>query len=282
MLKICWADAYFDKPDRLTDGIIKVLRAEGHTVTSFCEKDYDVIINGSCFIDKAMKWSGQFPEVPVVNYVWDWYPWVTKDGSEHPQYHKYKKYLRTTTILTPNQGTTERLKEDGFDSTVVKFSIPVYEVETGDDRFVLDPVRYYPERNAEWIQKACKELDIPCRHTEHGLSMEDFRKLVGTCSLITCGYLEASTGGLTLMEGLWNGKPSLVSDSPLLGSKEYLGEWGNYFDCNDYEDLKKKLKYLWDNPPKIDKEKARQYITDNFSDEALYKRLYPILCNLKG
>lgn len=280
-LKICWADARFDGPDRLTDGLFKVLRDNGHTVTGHCEKDYDVIINGSCFIKTVKNWSDRFPHIPVVNYVWDWYPWVTKDLQGHPQYELYRSYIRGTTVLTPNTGTSKRLLEDDIESTVVPFSIPAYEEEVRDDRFVLDPVRDYPERNCYWVREACKELGIPCVHTEHGLSQAEFRKLVATCSFITCGYLEASTGGLTLIEGLYLGKPGLVSNSQYMGGTEYLKGWGYYFDCDSYEDLKIKLKELWDNTPKIDVADAREYIKQNLSDEALYERLYPILCDLK-
>jgi len=280
--KICWADHRFTgKFDRLTAGIIDVLRSHGHIVTEYPEPDYDFIINGSYMHQRVYdKWKIA-PNAKLISYCWDWYPWVVNDPERDTK--PYTELLRkSAVVLCPNQGTKTRLKElSGIDAKVVLFSIPFYEVPTSDERFVLDPVRYYPERNAMWVQNACKELDIPCKHTEHGLSQEDFRELVGTCSLITCGYLEASTGGLTLMEGLWLGKPSLVSDSPLLGAKEYLGEWGNYFDCNNYEDLKAKLKYLWENPPKINTVEARKYLSEKLSDEALYERLYPILCELK-
>jgi len=281
--KICWADHRFTgKFDRLTAGIIDVLRSHGHIVTEYPEPDYDFIINGSYMHQRVYdKWA-MAPDAKLVSYCWDWYPWVIKDPKRDMR--PYADLLRkSAVVLCPNQGTKIRLKElSGIEARVVKFSIPVYEVDKiSNEKFVLDPVRYYPERNVDWIEKACSQLSIPCKRTEHQLTQEEFRNLVGTCSMVTCGYLEASTGGLSLIEGLWLGKPALVSDSPLLGAKEYLGEWGNYFDHNDFEDLKVKIKDLWDNPPEIDITKARKYITDNFSDEALYRRLYPILCELK-
>jgi len=107
---------------------------------------------------------------------------------------------------------------------------------------------------------------------------EEFKERVASCSLLACGYLEASTGGLTLIEGLWNGKPSLISDSPYMGGKDYLGEFGFYFKHDDFEDLKIQLRKLFDNPPKIDIVKARQYIIKNFSHAVMAKRLEEVLC----
>ena len=280
-MKFCWADHRFTGvPDRLTNGIIRVLRENGHTVTEFCEPDYDYIINGSCFFQKAIEKAQHCRNVKLINYCWDFYPWVVKDSTRN--YPAYATFMSKGKVWCPNEGTKMRLKEFfNIDATVVPWSIPVYDTEVSDERFVLDPVRYYPEENGKWVEQACAELHIPCKHTEHGLSMEEFRKLVGKCTFITCGYREASTGGLTLMEGLWNGKPSLISNSPYMGGCEYLKEWGNYFQYDSYEDLKEKLIEMWTNTPKIDKEKAREYINNNFSDEALYQRIMEQLCEPK-
>jgi len=75
------------------------------------------------------------------------------------------------------------------------------------------------------------------------------------------------------MEGLWNGVPSLVADGEYSGGMEYLGPFANTFKAGDYEDFKKQFKNMWDNPPEVDIEKAREYIKTNFSFDAFAKRI---------
>ena len=282
--KICWADAYFDKPDRLTDGIIRTFQEHGHTVTPFADSTYDFVINGSCYWQKAQDQLQKTLNGKLVNYCWDYYPWIANPGPDHrANYPAYANFLAISAeVWTPNTGTSKRLEEiSQVKSVVLPFSIPVYNVFSSDQRFVLDPVRDYPDANLGWVEKACAELNIPYVHSNHQYDVEAFRKLVGECSIITCAYTEASTGGLTLIEGLWNGKPSLVSDSPFMGGTEYLKHWGHYFDYKSYEDMKTKLKDLWDNPPSINITDARKYIKANFSDEALYERMMTRLTLIK-
>ena len=265
-------------------GFVEALKAKGHIVTKECNGDYDIILNGSIFnMDKAIEMQMRFPRIPMVNYCWDLYKWAYEDTKSYLNWSKYAAFLRKSqAVLVPSKAQQLRLKEMlEIDSVVVETSINTYEHEVSDERFVLDPVRHYPEENKGWVEKACEELGIKCIHSEHQFSLEDFRKLVHSCTFMTCAYREASTGGLSLMEGLWNGKPSLVSNSPYMGANDYIGPFGRYFQYDDYNDLKDKIWRMFNHPPKIDVADARKYIQANFSHEVMADKIIKVCEQLK-
>lgn len=219
---------------------------------------------------------------PLVTYCWDYYKWVHEGKNVSFPWEKYRELLRNSElILVPSDGQKKRLKELlNLDSVVCECSIEFYKHETLDGHYVLDPVRDYPEENLGWVKRACEEIGIPYLHTEHSYSQEEFRKLVNECTFMTCAYREASTGGLSLMEGLYNGKVSLVSDSPYMGASNYLKDLGFYFKHDSYESLKDCIKLLWQTKPTIPKEKAREHC-QYFTHDTFASRLKEnILCVL--
>lgn len=265
-------------------GWIEDFRTLGHTLTGDVYGDTEAIILGSItYQDLAIKAKQMFPDIPLITYCWDFYNWAWDGKNKGYDWVKYRKVLEMSQlVLVPSCAQKLRLKElFDIDSTVVHASVLTYNHDTLDGGYVLDPVRNYPDENLGWVEKACGELKIPYVHTEHGLGQELFRKTVSECTFMTCAYREASTGGLTLIEGLWNGKASLVSDSPFMGAVDYLGDYGYYFKHDSYEDLKEKLKQLWELRPQANKRKVRPYIKRKFSakvfaqqlEEALYEIL---------
>lgn len=260
--------------------LVDELRLLGHSVDNKVNENTDIIFNASVskFIEVFTKKS-QAPQAKIVNYCWDYYLWAHEGKHANYDWKGYSKMLKESDlVLVPSKGQQKRLKELlDIDSFVVHTGIDTYEHETSDQRFVLDPVRDYPpDENCYWTRQACKELNIPIIHTEHRQNLENFRKLVSTCTFMTCGYREASTGGLSLMEGLYNGKPSLVSNSPYMGASDYLAEYGTYFQYDNYEDLKTKMKEMFENPPVFDKEKVRDYMK-NYTFASMAKEI-DILC----
>jgi len=219
---------------------------------------------------------------PLAVYCWDYYKWAHDGTAKNFNWKKYAEFLkRADLIIVPSEGQKLRLKELlNLDSVVVKTGIKTYDAEPKDEGFILDPVRYYPEENRDWAEKAAHELGIPIIHSEHQFTLEEFRKLVTTCTFMTCAYREASTGGLTLMEGLWHGKPSLVSNSPYMGARSYLGDLGNYFQYDDFEDLKKKMKEMWDSRKKVDIKVAREYMEKEFTFDVMAKNLCEAMTKL--
>jgi hypothetical protein len=279
-MKICFVENFSETDPT---GFIAELVKRGHTISSKCDEKTDFIFCASIVkMDNAMSLKVNNPDIPLVNYCWDFYLWAYEGKHDLP-WQRYAAYLKRGALtMVPSKGQQRRLKEMlGLDSVVVHTSIPVYDHPVKDNRYVLDPVRYYGhDPQCYWVRDACAELDIPFVHSEHQYSKEEFEKLVAECTMLTCGYVEASTGGLSLMEGLWLGKPSLVSDSPYMGAKDYLGEFGTYF--SDYDDLKRKLVDMFDNPPEINVQLSRKYISQNFSPTSMADAIERHLCALKN
>lgn len=272
-MRYCLVDGFSETNP---EGFIEALIKQGHEVSNTCDDKTDIIYCASIVkADKAIDLKNSFPKAKLVQYCWDYYKWAHDGKHQGFNWGRYAQQLaQSDLIIVPSDGQKLRLKELlNLDSEVVETSIHTYEHAVSDKKFVLDPVRFYPEENKTWVIDACRELGIHVIHSEHQFTEEQFRDLVHSCTFMTCGYREASTGGLTLMEGLWNGKPSLVSNSPYMGASNYLGKFGRYFQYDDYEDLKKQVKDMWDNPPKIDVEEARQYMQEKFTHDIMAKRI---------
>lgn len=217
-------------------------------------------------------------DLPLAVYCWDYYLWAHGKMTMSGDWVQYAKLLaEADVIFVPSSAQQLRLKELlGLDSYVVLTGVPTYEGEVSDGRYILDPLRYYPEENSHWAEMAAKELGIPIIHSEHGFSEEEFRSLVRNCSFLTSCVREASTGGLSLIEGLWHGKPSLVSNSPYMGARDYLGQHAVYFQHDSYEDLKLHMKDLWDSRISLDIPACREFISAHLSYKQMAERLYEL------
>lgn len=213
------------------------------------------------------------PNKPLIVFCWDYYKWI--HDQEISEWKDYAKLLeKAKLIIVPSEAQKRALKDLlGLESVVVRSGIKTYEHAISDEDFVLDPLRYYPFPQAKWAEQAGEELGIPVVHSEHQFTEEAFRKLVASCSFMTNCVPEASTGGLTLCEGLYLGKPSLVSDSKYQGANSYLQDFGTYFEYNNYEDFKEKFQKMWDERPKHDIEKAREYLKNELSFDIMAKNI---------
>jgi len=277
---------YFKKANLTNTDFVEFLK-KNHTVDENIDETYDVIFNMSAFDYKeAEELSKKYPHIPVVNYVWDYYKFAHDGKHWWDDWKGYAEFLKKSNLLiVPSSAQQLRLRELlGLESVVVKTGHKVETMETKDNRYVLDHMRWYPEENEKWIVTACETQYIPVIHPNHKYLESDFKKTIANCTFLACGYIEASTGGLTILEGLWNGKPVLLSNSSYQGGKDYAGEFATYFQYDDYNDCKNKVKEMFENPPKIDIEKVRKYISENFSYELMAKNLereFKKICRLQ-
>lgn len=273
-LKICIVDGFSEND---VQGLIGALTMLGCEVVRKPTNDTNFFINASVTkLSRAKQLARDFPNIPVINYCWDYYLWAHDGRYPYYEWQAYAEFLKESKeVWVPSFAQGLRLKELlGINSFVIKTGIVTYDHEVRDDRFVLDPMRYYEnDENNKWVEQACAELNIPIVHSEHQYSEPEFRKLVATCSFMVSPYREASTGGLTLMEGLWHGKASLVSNSPYQGAFDYVGKFGFYFQFDNYEVLKKKIQWLWENPQTINIAEARAYMIQGFSYDAMAKSI---------
>jgi glycosyltransferase involved in cell wall biosynthesis len=252
----------------------------------FSEEDVDFVIGASHSQYARLKhYNERFPDVPMINYNWDLYEWF--DLSQ-PMWSEYRNLLdKSVDIWCPSEEVVMRTEEFfglGAKCNVIKTFARFFEyaADVEDHNFVYQPMRpYVKDRNYGWVKKATKELNIPLFESNHSLSESDFQKRIANCTFLVCEYYEASTGGLTLLEGHRLGKPVLVSDSPYMGAKDYFGDRANYFKHDDYEDFKKKISEMWNSRKSLDRSECIEF-TNRYSLENMVKEMIERMKVLKS
>lgn len=186
-------------------------------------------------------------KLPVFHYCWDLYPWQLEgEAKECWKKHLWRPYveqLKTCAgIFVPGESTARRVEEftGRKDSKVVKAPVKLWEPPCApfDGGYVMDVMRKYPDPNKSAVWDACKSLGIPCVEGGANLPWEKFKRIVAGARLLVSAYYEASTGGLTLLEGYGLGKPVLLSNSPYNGAQEYFQERAPCFQWDEPESLK--------------------------------------------
>lgn len=250
----------------------------------------DVILCGSIVqMHKAIGARGATGK-PLAVYCWDYYKWAhdgVRTGANAWEWTQYAEFLRSADlVMVPSMAQKLRLQELlGQESTVIWTGIKdlskIYpDIEPTDGGFILDPLRYYPEENAKWAELAAEKLGIPIIHSEHRYTDREFAELIASCTFMTCAVREASTGSLTISEGLYFGKRSLISNSPYLGAKDYVGKYAVEFQYDDFDDLCAKMESMWKERKTVPRAEAQAYCDLAFSFDAMGKRIYESLHRL--
>lgn len=233
-----------------------------NTVTSDCDF---IVCTGQAYIQLLENFHKTYPHIPLINYTWDFYKtvWERPNGYD---WHKYREYLhKCVELWCPSQEVVLRLSEEGIDTSKCKIiktwaRFFDYDGPVIDKRYILQPLRpYLSDKNSGWLRQACNELDIRLFESNHKLTEEQFQKMIACCSFICCEYHEASTGGLTLLEGYRLGKPVVVSDSPYMGARDYFGDKAIYFNDKSYEEFKNTIKEVWENTPILVRKECEQF-----------------------
>ena len=267
------------------DEAVDCIRDLGHEVVyNECDESFDILFGAT--IGEQFKLVGLHrdnPSVPMVNYNWDVYEWAFRTWPTAIFPYDLNCYTwllhESKSVFCPSMSVVHRNKEF-FDiphekSKVVKSfarQLDIKPEQVRDDRFVYMPLRQIPDRNLGWFERAVKELDIPFLLTDKKLSEEDYADKIASCSFLVCPWFEASTGGLSLLEGHKVGKPVLVSDSKYMGAADYFGGRANYFRHDSYEDFKAKIKELWDNTPVLDLEDCSSFC-EEYTPEVMGENL---------
>ena len=211
--------------------------------------------------------------IPIVQYVWDLYE-CNVHGSNWRTWQVFiQQIIRANRVLVPGNSTMLRVKEyAGKDSHIVKAPVHTWElpeVPRNDLKgYVVDVMRWYPDPNSELVTHTCHRLGIPILASKTRLPWDEFRHVIAGAKLLVSAYKEASTGGLTLIEGLWHGVPSLVSDSPYNGVSDYIANFGQYFTWSNPDNFEARLVQLLKEPPVLpSQELCRDWIIDQYSEE---------------
>ena len=250
-----------------------------------------ILTTTQVWIEQVDSFHKAFPAIPIISYVLDFYKTVwTAPNPHNYNWVMYKHYLnKAVEIWCPSQEVVTRMEEEtiGADKCKIiklwprKFE---YTGEVADKRYVLQPMRpYLYDKNYGWLKKACYELGIPLIETNHKLTENQFQKVIAGCSFMCTEYHDASTGGMTLMEGYRLGKPVVTSDSKYMGARDYFGEKAIYFDDNSYENFKDTIKEVWENTPRLSRKECTEFIdTHNPSLEEMVTAMVERLKVLSG
>ena len=284
MLKVWFIDFFTEAHRRRNEGehLVRLLSRYGVECVETLDDSVDLILNGTVWnIEKCNAGVVRCPK-PVVHYNWDIYPFQLGEVEGYERikgecWPPFLESLRTCRkILVPSACTQDRtFQYTDRRSVVCKTSIRPWNApcKIEDHGYIVNVMRKYPDPNREAVEDLCRELGIPVVSTGAEAKWEDFQRIICRAKFLVSPYYEASTGGLTLLEGYWHGKPCLLSNSPRMGAIDYMGDRGTYFQWNDRDDLAEKLVRMYKNTPEVDVAEAREWIIQEYSEESFAKRL---------
>jgi hypothetical protein len=271
---------------RITYNLIEKFKERGiEVLINECTSDCDFILclNGLSQFPLFQSIKKDFPYIKSIMYVWDLYHWT--------QYTQgYNSIKNCDEVWTPSNEVILRLKEiysvNKGKCKVIKcytkfFDSNSTQIIKPEDKFIYHCVRDYNDPNHKFINRACDDLKLNLIRSHHNLSQEQYRDTILNCAFLVTEYREASTGGLTLLEGYYHGKNILLSDSKYQGGNDYFGDRAYYFKDGDFEDFKEKVQMLWDiKDEPVDLEDRRKFCK-KYTIDAMVDRIINRLNKLK-
>jgi len=223
----------------------------------------------------------RFPKIPIIHYNWDLYPFqlIEIEGYTRADPGIWDPYLEDLKVCrdiwVPSYCTVIRTREfTKRNAYIVKTSIRPWEpITLSQGDYAVDVIRKYPDPNRDAARINCKAVRVPLYESCNSLEWDKFREVISGCRFMVSPQFEASTGGLTLLEGYWHGKPSLISNSPRHGGIDYFGDKATYFQWDNPILFREALLKMYNNPPVINIDKARDWITQEYSETAMAKRM---------
>jgi len=284
-MKVWFPEFFTEAHRKLGEGevLVEELRRFGIDCQLEPTEDCSFIFCGTLWkFGLVQEWRKKCAIIPTIHYNWDCYPFQLMElgnGYVRSDPHLWDPYIEDLKVCrdiwVPSYCTTSRTKEfTDRESIIIKTSIRPWEIETtttGD--YIIDVVRWYPDYCHTIMKDSCKSVSVPLIQTQNNLPWEEFKTTVANCRFMVSGQFEASTGGLTLLEGYWHGKPSLISNSPRHGGIDYLGERATYYQWDNPLLLRRALLKMYDNTPVINIDEARTWITSEYSEYAMASRM---------
>jgi len=227
----------------------ELMKFRHEVLVNKCDKDCDVIIaTERTYSPLTNGLHRKYPHIPLIVHNWDWYDYVDKTKGTWPLFTQLLKEAKD--VWSADKYTADKFeKEMGIKSEfyLYAFILPwEWEGEKKDWGYLMNGSRLDSNKRVNWYERAAEELGIPYKsyHPETN-SRIDYVRTMKRCSFLVMASREESIGGLTPMEASYCKKPSLVSDCD--GAKEVWGDDVIYFKTDDFDDLKKQMKWLWEN-----------------------------------
>lgn len=267
-MKRVWFPDFYTEAHRTREKgekLAKLMRPHGVDAIDELDGPVDGIFCGSIFtFPKVQTAKRRGLAAPVVHYNWDVYPSVIADNPR--RWMPYLMELQTCAgMLVPTSVVVKRTMEHVQIKrwSVVAPPVHPWDAEASDCGYILNVMRRYTDQGFGMLERVCRERGFQYRQLDaHNLSDEQFHATVAGASVLVSPSYDASTGGLTLLEGYRLGKPVLVSDSPYNGAKELFGSRCATYRWNSESDLAEKLKAPLPAAPD-----AKQWVESRFSDE---------------
>lgn len=288
-------DFYTEAHQTPEKGKVLVELFERHGI--FCTTDYnlspqkvDAVFCGSFMKNQHLRgWlkGESYPNLKVFHYSWDIYPFQLQGlESPYPYWSEWwKQYVEDCRaceeVFIPSLSCEARMQDYcGRKGFLVYAPAHTWEEPVWQGNYVLDCVRKYPDPNRNAVAESCERLNIPCVESRNRLSWDEYKRTVAGCRFMASAQYEASTGGLSLLEGYALGKPVLVSDSSYHGGKEYFGPRCSTFTWGEPASLDNMISNLWkftgDNPNWKPPE-CREWVESTYNDERFVREIAEII-----
>ena len=252
----------------------------------------DAIISmGVTVMDETFQFMRIWPGVPMFAFNWDCYEWIWEKGHggtrqaknpNRPNEYNYIKYgsllSRAKEIWVPSDCTGRRTEQwYGLKNWhTILSAVPYWDYPDVQDKgYIYCALREIPDPHWGWLEKACKELNLPLVMTQHEKNYEEYQQSLAHCSFLVSHCYELSTGGLSLLEGYYLGKPCLLSNSEWHGGWDYMGERAEYFQWDDYDGFKTGLIQMMRHKREM-RESLRDgqdWVRKTFSDEVMIDKM---------
>ncbi len=263
------------------------LRELGHTVTVEHPHSIkrhskpDVIISmGVTVMEETFAAIRRFPKSLLMTFNWDVYKWVWDNPRKNEyDYVRYGDLLRKATEVWVPSDCTGRRTEQWYELSnwhTILSSVPYWDYDdVQDNGYVYCALREIPDPQWRWLEQACKELNLPLVMTQHEKSYEEYQQVLAHCSFLVSHCYELSTGGLSLLEGYYLGKPCLLSNSQWHGGFDYMGERASYFQWDSFESLKTCLQQMWQHRKDTREPLAdgQDWVKTNFDDRVMVTKM---------
>lgn len=220
-----------------------------------------------------------------MHYCWDVYPFQVyghPDRTVRAWWAEYLSMLRScAAVLVPSNAARQRVYEFcGVSARIVKCSAVPWHGRLTEPKHVLNVMRVYEDHNARALEHVCAKLGLPLVQPQCRLLRADFERAVLGARVLVSPYYEASTGGLTLLEGYWHGIPCLAAQSPRNGVVDYMGSRASYFVWDEWTGLEERLLAVW-NRGRVVAPDHKEWVDREYSDAAFAQRVAEVLKHVR-